>query len=80
MRFFLMQFHKALKEAQDDQAIGIGYERSVQWTTNHVPTPGAHDGAIEGSLSPAPMTGKLANATVTAAAAVKQVCCLYSCH
>lgn len=28
------QFHEALKEAQDDQAIGTGYERSARWTTN----------------------------------------------
>jgi hypothetical protein len=43
------QFHEALKEAQDDQAIGTGYECSAQWMTNanHVPAPGEHDGEID---------------------------------
>jgi len=70
------QFHEALKEAQDDQAIGTGYERSARWTTNRVPAPGAHDGKIEGALAPALATGNSANAAVTAAAVVKQVRCL----
>ena len=74
------QFHEALKEAQDDQAIGTGYERSARWTTNRVPAPGAQDGVIEGSLAPAPATGNSANAAVTAAAVVKQVCSLYLCQ
>ena len=68
------QFHEALKEAQDDQAIGTGYERSARWTTNRVPAPGARDGVIEGSLAPTPTAGNSANATVTAAAVVKRVC------
>jgi hypothetical protein len=74
------QFHEALKEAQDDQAIGTGYERSARWTTNRVPAPGARDGEIGGSLAPAPTTGNSANAAVTAAAVVKQVCSLYCCQ
>jgi hypothetical protein len=68
------QFHEALKEAQDDQAIGTGYERSARWITNRVPAPGAPDGKIKGSLAPAPTAGNSANAAVTAAAVVKQVC------
>lgn len=46
------QFHEALKEAQDDQAIGTSYERSARRTTNCVPAPGARDGEIEGFLAP----------------------------
>ena len=71
------QFHKALKEAQDDQAIGTGYEHSAQWATSHVPAPGAHAGEIKGSLAPAPTTGNSANVAITAAAVVKQMamCC-----
>jgi hypothetical protein len=71
------QFHEALKESQDDQAIGTGYERSARWTSNRVPAPGARDGVIGGS-TPVPTTGNTADAAVTAAAAVKQVC-LYFC-
>lgn len=74
------QFHEALKEAQDDQAIGTGYERSARWTTNRLPAPGARDGEIDGSLAPVPTTGNSANAAVTAAAVVKRVRSLYCCH
>jgi hypothetical protein len=43
------QFHEALKESQDDQAIGTGYERSARWTSNRVLAPVARDGVIGGS-------------------------------
>ena len=76
------QFHEALKEAQDDQAIGTGYEHSARWTTNtnRVPAPGARDGEIDGALAPALATGNSANAAVTAAAVVKQACCSRYCQ
>jgi hypothetical protein len=67
------QFHEALKEAQDDQAIGTGYERSARWTTDRVPAPGARDGEIDGAPAPVLASGNSANAAVTAAAVVKQV-------
>ena len=52
-RSIIRQFNEALKETQDDQAIGTGYERSARWTTNRVPAPGARDGKIEGILASA---------------------------
>jgi hypothetical protein len=63
-----------LKEAQDDQAIGTGCERSARWTSNRVPAPGAREGEIEGIIAPPLATGNSANAAVTAAAVVKKVC------
>ena len=80
LRSIIRKFHEALKEAQDDQAIGTGYERSARWTANRVPAPGARDGKIEGRLAPPPATGNSANAAVTAAAVVKQARHLRFCH
>jgi hypothetical protein len=79
LRRIIHQFHEALKEAQDNLAIGTGYERSARWTNNRVPAPGAPDGKIKGSHVPV-KTGNSANAAVTAAAVVKQVNSLYYCQ
>ena len=79
-RSIIRQFNEALKETQDDQAIGTGYERSARWTTNRVPAPGARDGKIEGILAPPLVTGNSTNAAVTAAAVVKQARHLNFCH
>jgi hypothetical protein len=65
-------FHEALKESQDDQAVGTGYERSARWTMGRVPARGARDGQFDGASAPALASGNAANAAVTAAAIVKQ--------
>jgi hypothetical protein len=76
----IIQFHEALRESQDDKAIGTGYERSARW---RAPARGARNGEIEGSIVDPLPSGNAANAAVAALSLVKQVthwiCCINVC-
>ena len=66
----IIQFHEALRESQDEKAVGTGYERSARW---RVPARGARDGKINGSTADPLPSGNAGNAAVSASALVKQV-------
>lgn len=69
-RQIIRQFHEALKESQDDKAIGTGYERSARW---RAPARGGRDGQIDGTTIDALHSCNATNAAVTASALAKQV-------
>lgn len=67
----IREFHQALKEAQDDKAIGTGTLRGVRWTA---PAPGPASGGrgtlINGIMGDNLPAGNVANAAAAAAATV----------
>lgn len=66
----IIQYHEALRESQDEKAVGTGYERSARW---RAPARGARDGKIDDStVNPLP-SGNAANAAMSASALAKQV-------
>ena len=67
----IREFHQALKEAQDEQAVGTGIERKARWRQ---PAPGGRDGIIDGAHAPDLAAGNSANAAATAAIVAKQAC------
>ena len=69
----IRELHEALKEAQDDVAIGTGANRRDRWTDNRVPAPGGREGIINGATAPDVQAGNAANAALTAAAVAKKV-------
>ncbi|KAF8150905.1 hypothetical protein B0H34DRAFT_156021 [Crassisporium funariophilum] len=68
----IRELHEALKEAQDDVAIGTGANRRDRWTDNRVPAPGGREGVIDGATAPDALAGNSANAALTAAAVAKK--------
>jgi hypothetical protein len=76
----IIQFHKALKESQDDKAISTGYEHSAQWWA---PACDTQNREIEGSIVDPLPSGNAGNAAVAALSLVKQVthwiCCINVC-
>ncbi|KAF8236484.1 hypothetical protein L208DRAFT_1251519, partial [Tricholoma matsutake] len=65
----IIQFHEALRESQDDKAIGTGYERSARW---RAPACGAQSREIEGTIVDPLPSGNAANAAVAALSLVKK--------
>jgi len=78
----IQEFHSALKEAQDETAIGTGIERNVRW---RAAAPGGRGGIVDGVILDDLAAGNAANAASVAGAAVKKVwikvtsICIYLC-
>lgn len=70
-RRIIRKFHEALRESQDEQAVGTGKERSARWQANHAP--GGRDGKIDGTAAPELVSGNSANAALAASAVAKKV-------
>lgn len=70
----LREMHSALKEAQDESAVGTGLERQQRW---RAPAPGGRGGLVEGVAAPNPAAGSSANAAVSADAVAKTVSLSY---
>ncbi|KAF9481696.1 hypothetical protein BDN70DRAFT_991713 [Pholiota conissans] len=64
----LREMHGALKEAQDEAAMGTGLERQQRW---RAPAPGGRGGLVEGVAAPDLAAGTSANAAVSADAIAK---------
>lgn len=66
----IREFHYALKEAQDEAAVGSGVERNVRW---RAPAPGGREGVIDGVRAPELAAGSSANAALSASVVARQV-------
>jgi len=66
----IREFHNALKEAQDEAAVGTGVERAARW---RAPAPGGREGLIDNVRAPDLYAGNSANAAVTAAVTARKV-------
>ena len=64
------EFHNALRDAQDEVAMGTGLERQTRWRTA---APGGREGVVDGARLPEPAAGNSANAVATAATLSKTV-------
>ncbi|GLB37771.1 hypothetical protein LshimejAT787_0408220 [Lyophyllum shimeji] len=67
-RQVIRKFEEALKEVQDERAVGTGSERVIRWRHS---APGGRDGEIEGEHEGLLPAGNTANAAVAAAAVAK---------
>jgi hypothetical protein len=63
-------FHSALREAQDQSAVGTGVERQLRW---RAAAPGGRDGIVDSKKTPALTNGNAANAAVVAGNDANQV-------
>ncbi|KAF4618011.1 hypothetical protein D9613_012841 [Agrocybe pediades] len=66
----VQQFHRALREAQDDQALGTGKLRNERWRTA---APGGKGGVVDGTVAPENVAGgDSANASTVATTNAQQ--------
>lgn len=70
-RQIIRELHQALKESQDDKAVGTGSERAARWQDNHAL--GGRDGQVNGVSAPDIASGNAANAALAATAVTKKV-------